>query len=298
MPSSAEPARSLWFPNLLPFAGTGLTAAQLLNKIDHKLRRIYNKLFSNLCGKYFCPVCQRKACSFIPMSAFYKENQSKYGYQYTWDDAETLNHKAYSCPHCYAPDRDRLYALYISKRVLKSDAIEMLEIAPSLSLNAMIRGYGRISVRTADLMMEGVDDIIDITNMSCYADGRFDAFICSHVLEHVPDDNKALRELYRVLKPGGWGILMVPVILAAQQIDEDPFLEDVGERWRRFGQYDHIRTYSKSGLLERIANAGFITYQYGKEYFGEEAFARYSISDKSILYVVEKSASGVYSRVA
>jgi SAM-dependent methyltransferase len=226
------------------------------------------------------------------MSVFYKENQAKYRYSYSWDDAETLNHTAYSCPLCHATDRDRLYALYISKRVSRSDAINLLEIAPSKPLSAMLKAYGRISLRTADLTMQDVDDHIDIAAMSCYVDGKFDAFICSHVLEHVPDDAKALSELFRILKPSGWGILMVPVILAANEIDEDPTLEDVGERWRRFGQYDHIRTYSKNGLLGRIANAGFVVGQYGKDYFGADQFARHGVSDKSILYVVEKSGLG------
>jgi SAM-dependent methyltransferase len=222
------------------------------------------------------------------MSVFYKENQTRYGYPYTWDDAETLNHTAYECPNCRATDRDRLYALFISKRVAKSEPLDLLEIAPSRQLSAMLKSYGKISLRTADLMMDEVDDKIDITDMKCYPANRFDGFICSHVLEHVPNDVKALCELRRILKPGGWGIVMVPVILAAEKIDEDPTLEGVAERWRRFGQYDHIRTYSKNGLLERIATAGFIAHEYGKDYFGAEAFARNGISAKSILYVVEK----------
>jgi SAM-dependent methyltransferase len=210
---------------------------------------------------------------------------------YSLDDAETLNYKAYSCPHCYASDRDRLFALYIAKRVTKCDVIDLLEIAPSEPLSAMVRARGGISLRTADLMMEGVDDHIDITDMKCYRDESFHAFICSHVLEHVPDDVKALRELFRILKPNGWGIVMVPVIVVADEIDEDPLLEDVGERWRRFGQYDHIRNYSKKGLLERIETAGFTARQLGKEYFGADVFARHGISDKSILYVVQKNGS-------
>ena len=84
---------------------------------------------------------------------------------------------------------------------------------------------------------------------------------------------------------------MVPVITAAVDIDEDPLLEDVAERWRRFGQYDHIRTYSRSGFLERIESAGLLARQYGKDYFGPETFERYGISPKSILYVVHKDGS-------
>jgi len=254
------------------------------------IARIYNKLFRNMGGKLYCPVCNKKVRKFIPLPDFYKENADKYGYLYSFDDAETFNYSAYSCPHCTASDRDRLYALYVAKRLTEQDAtnIAMLEIAPSRPLSEMVKKTGKITLRTADLMMDVVDDHIDITDMNCYAEGAFDAFICSHVLEHVPDDLKALRELFRILKPGGWGILMVPIILTLDQIDEDPLLEDIAERWRRFGQDDHVRMYSRNGFVERAEGAGFIVRQYGQEYFGANVFKKHGISDKSILYIVEK----------
>jgi ubiquinone/menaquinone biosynthesis C-methylase UbiE len=116
----------------------------------------------------------------------------------------------------------------------------------------------------------------------------FDIFICSHVLEHVPDDKKALSELFRILRPGGFGILMVPIALKMSKVNEDPSIEDVGERWRRFGQDDHVRQYSKSGFIERVKGAGFIINQYSIDFFGEDVFRKYGISPKSILYVVER----------
>lgn len=254
------------------------------------INRLYNKIFQNVGGKLYCPVCNKSVRKFIPLPAFYKKNADKYGFLYSFDDAETMNYSAYSCPHCDASDRDRLYALYVLKRLTEYGTanIFMLEIAPSSPLSEMLKKTGKITLRTADLMMSGVDDHIDITDMNCYAEGAFDAFICSHVLEHVPDDLKALRELFRILKPGGWGILMVPIILTLDQIDEDPLLEDIGERWRRFGQNDHVRMYSRNGFVERAEGAGFIVRQYGQEYFGADVFKKHGISDKSILYVVEK----------
>lgn len=241
-------------------------------------------------SRFRCPVCNRKVRKFIPLPDSYRQSAERYGYLYSFDDAETLNHGAYSCPHCNASDRDRLYALYVSKRLVEFGAtnIAMLEIAPSRPLSEMLRRTGKITLRTADLVMDDVDDCIDITDMNCYAEGAFDAFICSHVLEHVPDDLRALHELFRVLKPGGWGILMVPIILSIDRIDEDPLLLDVGERWRRFGQDDHVRMYSRNGLIERAEGAGFTVRQYGRGYFGADVFKKHGISEKSILYVVEK----------
>ena len=256
-------------------------------------KNIYNKLHAILNQSFLCSVCNKKTHLFLPLSNFFIENLEKYGYIYSLDDAETLNYKAYSCPSCGASDRDRLYAVFISKylKQRKYPNITLLDIAPSAPLGNHLKSIGNISLRTADLMMKGVDDCVDITNMSCYADEKFDFLICSHVLEHVPDDLKAMSELYRILKPNGCGILMVPILLALDQIDEDPFLEDVGERWRRFGQDDHVRMYSKNGFVSRLESVGFIVRQYTRDYFGSEVFHKYGISDKSVLYIVEKPLS-------
>ena len=171
----------------------------------------------------------------------------------------------------------------------------MVDFAPSTPLSHFIRKQTArsgqaVSYRTADMFMEGADDKIDITDMRAYSDNQFDFFICSHVLEHVTDDKKALRELYRILKPKGQGILMVPIVLSLEQIDEDPSIVDEGERWRRFGQFDHVRLYSKAGFVERVEESGFLLHQLGREYFGERLLARTGITNRSVLYVVEKCA--------
>jgi predicted SAM-dependent methyltransferase len=152
----------------------------------------------------------------------------------------------------------------------------------------LFKEKSKIAVRTADLMMPEVDDCVDIMDMSCYTTGTFDFFICSHVLEHVSDDLQAMLELYRILKMGGKGILMVPILLSTTQTDEDPTLEDIGERWRRFGQDDHVRRYSKQGFIERAEATGFEVKQYDQTYFGQHVFNKHGISASSVLYVVEK----------
>lgn len=254
------------------------------------INRILCRLFDSLGKNFFCPVCRKKVRKFNPLPSFYKDLSIKYGYLYSFDDFETLNHRAYSCPFCNASDRDRLFALYVSKQLTEysGSKLAMLEIAPSKPLSEMLRRSGEIVLRTADLMMDDVDERVDITDMRCYGDGVFDAFICSHVLEHVRDDEQAMQELFRILKQGGWGILMVPIILTIDHIDEDPELDDIGERWRRFGQGDHVRNYSKNGFIKRIEKSGFVVRQYDREYFGCDQFTKNGIADKSVLYVVEK----------
>jgi ubiquinone/menaquinone biosynthesis C-methylase UbiE len=94
---------------------------------------------------------------------------------------------------------------------------------------------------------------VDITAIQM-ADHTFDAIYCSHVLEHVPDDRRAMREFCRVLKPGGWAILLVPI--TAQKTFEDPTVVDPAERLRLFGQEDHVRRYGPD-YIDRLTAAGF-----------------------------------------
>ena len=247
-------------------------------------------------AQYWCPVCNARVNAFQPLPQYYTLNLKKYGFPFDSKEAETCNHRGYLCPYCHASDRDRLYALYLDKYLigLNSDAIiNIVDFAPSAPLSEFIRRQMRrfkreFSYRTADLSAKGVDDKVDITELRPYENNRFDFFICSHVLEHVTNDRKALRELYRVLKPGGQGILMVPIVLSIDEIDEEPTVVDEGERWRRFGQSDHVRLYSKKGFIERVRDAGFVVSQYGIEFFGEELFTRMGITSQSVLYVVKK----------
>ena len=189
-----------------------------------------------------------------------------------------------------------MYALYLQEHLRKinspAEAL-IIDFAPSPALSTFIDRLTAalpqsFCYRTADLFMDDVDDPVDITDMPSYADDSVDFFICSHVLEHVVDDRKALAELFRILKNGCQGILVVPIVLTIDKIDEDPTVTDVAERWRRFGQWDHVRLYSKAGFVSRVQEAGFTVHQLGHERFGREAFRKHGITDQSILYVVEK----------
>lgn len=208
------------------------------------------------------------------------------------DDFETLNIEQYTCPNCNCTDRDRLYSLYINKKIEsldKNKSYSLLEFAPSESLGTFIKKKNIFKYRTADLFMNNVDDKVDITEMSIYKDNSFDCFICSHVLEHVVDDKKALKELYRITKPSGWGICIAPINLKIESIYEDETKTTKLERWKYFGQDDHVRVYSKNGFKERLKEAGFRVKEYGKEYFGDQVFIKSAISLKSVIYIVEKN---------
>jgi len=242
-------------------------------------------------------VCEDRVPGFSPLPEFYSEQLALHGCDLKISDFETCNAEAYQCPHCGATDRDRLYAIYLSQAMPRSFAqrenFKLLDIAPSTPLSNFIRREFGIRYRTADRFMKNVDDRVDITNMDVYRSGFFDAFICSHVLEHVQDDVKAISELWRVLKPGGWGIAMAPISVNLQNIRENAYYTNEKERWKHFGQGDHVRVYSRQGFVDRLQKPGFIVRQLRQENFQNEDFPRYGLSPASVLYVVEKPVSDI-----
>lgn len=106
---------------------------------------------------------------------------------------------------------------------------------------------------TADLAAPHADVKMDITNIE-YPNDTFDVIYCSHVLEHIPEDRKAMRELRRVLKPDGWAVLLVPI--AGDITYEDPSITDPAERLKAFGLENHVRQYGRD-YVERLRECGF-----------------------------------------
>jgi SAM-dependent methyltransferase len=250
-------------------------------RAGHFIRRVC------FAGSGHCNVCENRV-RFFSISRRLGGTLAKHGCAYSLDDFETMNHQKYLCPVCGSADRDRLYRLYLD-RFLQPDRVRrVLEFAPSAALSAYLRSRADLRYRSADLMMAGVDDVVDITDMPIYADGSFDFIICSHVLEHVSDDRLALGELYRILAPGGRGIIMTPVAPEGS-FDEDSAVTEEGERWRRFGQGDHVRLYDSSTLRSRIRKSGFEVSALDSQTFGVETFTRHGIAPGSVLYIVRKA---------
>ena len=224
-----------------------------------------------------CPVCGAGVQRFHELSAEFTEPMQRHGWPYSLSDSETMNAAAYSCPHCAAVDRERMSALWILRAATTGG--RLLHIGPREAIDRFLRE--RFDVRSADLEQDA-DDRADIQALP-YDDESFDAFVCSHVLEHVPDDRAALRELRRILRPTGWGIVMVPVILPLDAVDEEPGGVSEAEAWRRFGQGDHLRLYNREGFLARVAEADF---RASEHRFGIVDRYRYGIGRGSVLYTV------------
>ena len=199
---------------------------------------------------------------------------------------ELLNLREYTCPNCGSADRERAFTL-VMKKILPNKKIHILDIAPRSCISNFIKkNFPAADYKTADLFMPEADYKIDICDMKEIASGSIDFFICSHVLEHVNDDIKAMQEIKRILSNDGCGILVVPLNLNQTEIDEDPNCTDIAERWRRFGQNDHVRAYTKEIFLQRLNSVGFSVTEYDKNFFGEKLMAENGLIESSVVYVV------------
>lgn len=159
------------------------------------------------------------------------------------------------CPLCGSLERHRLMWLYLTQKTDLFDGRPktMLHVAPEVQLSRLFQREKSIDYLSADLSNPGAMVQMDITDIQ-YPEATFDVIYCSHVLEHVPDDRKAMREFHRVLKPGGWAILQVPIKDAVTF--EDPGVTSPEDRERVFGQHDHVRRYGPD-YRDRLVEAGF-----------------------------------------
>ena len=145
------------------------------------------------------------------------------------------------CPRCGSLGRHRTQWLYLAQRPeLLAGPKEVLQgVAPERSLQHCLRRFPEIDYLSADYDAKTAMEQMDITDIH-YSDSSFDVIICNHVLEHVSDDARALREMFRVLRPGGWALLQVPIDFDREHTFEDAGITDPRERERAFGQFDHV----------------------------------------------------------
>ena len=161
------------------------------------------------------------------------------------------------CWRCGSHERHRAQWLLFERRPqLLGDAGSLLHFSPEWCLRERLSRLPALRYVTTDLdPAQDVDLRLDVTALDL-PDGAFDAVICSHVLEHVPDDGAAMRELRRITAPGGWCLVMVPIDLTRERTHEDPSITDPAERERAFLQHDHVRLYAPD-IAQRLRAAGF-----------------------------------------
>lgn len=161
-------------------------------------------------------------------------------------------------PSTLSLERHRLMWLFLKEETSffsKDKKLKVLHIAPEQCFLSIFRKQKNLDYITSDLESPIADVKADICNLP-FHENQFDVIFCNHVLEHIPDDKKAMQELYRVLKKGGFGIFQIPQDLSREKTFEDNTITDQKERTKIFGQYDHVRVYGRD-YFNKLRAVGF-----------------------------------------
>jgi SAM-dependent methyltransferase len=193
------------------------------------------------------------------------------------------------CPRCGAQARHRALWLYLHRRtnLFAGEGLSVLHFAPERALGRRLAATPGVRYVTADLEAPDVMEHFDITDIP-HPDGSFDVILCIHVLEHVDDDRRAMRELRRVLAPGGWAIVLVPLDLQRADTYEDPSITEPAERERLFWQPDHMRLYGRD-FAGRLRDAGFdVTVDHWIRHLPPDTIQRHGLFPLEDMYVCRK----------
>lgn len=192
-------------------------------------------------------------------------------------------------PGTLSLERHRLCWLYLKKETsFFTSKLKVLHFAPEQAFYKRFRKMENLEYITTDLNSPIADVKADICNLP-FTDNEFDFIICNHVLEHISDDTKAMKELYRILAPGGTAILQIPLENDRKTTFEDDSITDPKERARVFGQYDHVRIYGMD-YFDKLASVGFSVQavDYTKT-FSEEEINTYRLAKGELLPVCKKN---------
>jgi SAM-dependent methyltransferase len=161
-------------------------------------------------------------------------------------------------PSTLSLERHRLLWLYLKNETdffTSKEIKKVLHFAPEQAFYKLFRNQKNIQYTTTDLFSPLADVKADICDLP-FENNTYDIIFCNHVLEHIPDDTKAMQELFRVLKPGGMAILQIPQELARATTFSDDSITDQKERAAIFGQYDHVRIYGRD-YFDKLRRIGF-----------------------------------------
>ena len=250
-----------WLLNFLP--------RELLIKLSLKIKPLIGWFFKGT--RYKDPINNKTYRTFLP-------------YGYINPRPNVLS------PGTFSLERHRLLWLYLEQKTTffnPKNNLNVLHVAPEQAFYKRFKKQKNLNYTTTDLHSPLADVKADICELP-FSDNTFDFIFCNHVLEHVIDDTKAMKELFRVLKPNGTGIFQVPQNLTLDKTFEDPSITDPKERERLFGQYDHLRVYGKD-YFDRLRSVGFKVNEIDyTSRFSQEKINYYRLSKGEIIPVCTK----------
>jgi SAM-dependent methyltransferase len=189
--------------------------------------------------KYTDPISGKSYRKFLP-----------YGY------SGKAKRKNVLCPGSLSLERHRLLWLYLQNKTdFFTKNYKMLHIAPEQCFYKLFKAMKNLTYTTGDYNSPIADVHFDL-HKAPFEDNSFDVIFCNHVLEHVEDDAQCMRELYRIMKPGGWGIFQVPLDVTREKTYEDKSITSEADREIHFWQKDHVRLFGLD-YKDRLSVAGF-----------------------------------------
>ena len=227
-----------------------MASHHIINRIKYKW-----SIYKHWGFRYQCPLCGFHCSEWQPCGS--------HSEVYTAYQTVGAGYRNARCWKCGSRERERMLYLYLRDIIHIKDPnthLHILHIAPELNIAARLSQLSNIDYVCGDLFTDGYDYPDYVQNMNVldlpFIDHIFDMVICNHVLEHIPDDIRALSQLYRVLKPGGKAILQVPLAVKLDKTIEDSSVTTREDREKTFGQYDHVRLYGMD-YFDRLRSVGF-----------------------------------------
>lgn len=234
---------------------------------------------------YSCPFCHHQFGCFIPYN-------NPYSISIEVDIISGQSIEAFACPYCLSNDRERNLFFYFQKNKDFIANKRLLHFAPEKRLHSLLTNNHCKEYICGDLSPQNyhhfTKDIKQINILHIpYSDAYFDLVICNHVLEHIPDDIAAMKEIYRVLKPQGVAILLVPIGAKLEKTLEDSSKETEEQRSEAFGQYDHVRIYAEADYIKRLEATNFKV-EIGSNRLTSEEIIKYGINPREKLFIACK----------
>ncbi len=247
----------------------------LIRNIPRKVLQLFSHWVLKVVAVFYignkveCPVCEKKFRKFLPYGRVSRSNAL--------------------CPNCLALERHRAMYLYLKRKTnFFKDPLKVLHVAPEICFIKEFESLENLDYITADIESPLAKVKMDIHEIP-FEENTFEVAFCNHVMEHVDDDIKAMSELYRVLKPGGWAIIQIPFFPPIpEETFEDPSVTSPKEREKIFGQDDHVRLYGKD-YAKRLTSAGFnVTEDTFVADLKEEEIKKYALPKDEIIFLCKK----------